>query len=152
MHTLILLLFSTIPGFAEGNQQEEQRQNLGIDYSMPDFSTSKIDGDVIGARLAKMLQLLMNCQNVFTHKRMLSAIQAEQIEELKYVEIDNFKVNKITKHGDEITVLIKTNLKPNSSGIKKSQFLLRFIGGLSKSSVVNDLFLSLGRYIHESDL
>ena len=99
---LILLLFSTIPGFAEGNQEEVLRQTIGIDYSMPDFSTSKIDGDVIGTRLAKMLQLLMNCQNDFTHKRMLSAIQAEQIEELKYVEIDNFKVNKITKHDDEI--------------------------------------------------
>ena len=34
------------------------REELGIDYSMPDFSTSKVDGKVIGTRLANMLELL----------------------------------------------------------------------------------------------
>ncbi len=36
----------------------ELRQQIGIDYSMPDFDMKKIDGKVIGVRLAKMLEFL----------------------------------------------------------------------------------------------
>ena len=49
-----LLLFSAVSMYAQTTQQSEDartvelRQELGIDYSMPDFSTSKIDGKVIG--------------------------------------------------------------------------------------------------------
>lgn len=35
----------------------ELRNKIGIDYSMPDFNTSSLNGKVIGERLAKMLQL-----------------------------------------------------------------------------------------------
>lgn len=36
----------------------ELRQQIGIDYSIPDFKTKKIDGAVIGSHLAGMLNLL----------------------------------------------------------------------------------------------
>jgi hypothetical protein len=40
----------------EDAQTIELREKLGIDYSMPDFSTSKVDGDIIGIRLSKNAQ------------------------------------------------------------------------------------------------
>ena len=38
---------------------EQLRQQIGMDYSMPDYSVKKIDEKVIGPRLAKQLQFLM---------------------------------------------------------------------------------------------
>lgn len=51
--TSLLMLFSQSLSAQTTQQSEdtrnvELRQGLGIDYSMPDFSTSKIDGKVIG--------------------------------------------------------------------------------------------------------
>ena len=40
---------------AEDSQIEFTRGRIGIDYSMPDFSTKKIDGSIIGEHLADML-------------------------------------------------------------------------------------------------
>lgn len=37
----------------EDARTAELRQKIGIDYSMPDFSTSKIDGKVIGTALLR---------------------------------------------------------------------------------------------------
>ena len=61
----LFLLFSTAivakaQPSGEGNEeiQSEYRQKIGIDYSMPDFSTSSLDESVIGTRLAKMLKVL----------------------------------------------------------------------------------------------
>lgn len=43
---------------SEDEKAIEYRQKIGIDYSMPDFNTSSLNGKVIGERLAKMLQFL----------------------------------------------------------------------------------------------
>ena len=54
----------TISISAQTTQQSEEartaelREKIGIDYSMPDFNTSSLNGKVIGERLAKMLQFL----------------------------------------------------------------------------------------------
>ena len=56
--TMLMLFTQSLS--AQTTQQSEDarivelRQKLGIDYSMPDFSTSKIDGKVIGEHLAKL--------------------------------------------------------------------------------------------------
>ena len=52
---LVALCVSAQPSLRiEDAEIIELRQKLGIDYSMPDFSTSKIDGKVIGEHLAKL--------------------------------------------------------------------------------------------------
>ena len=63
--TSLLMLFSQslsaqTTQHSEDARTIELRQELGIDYSMPDFSTSKIDGKVIGERLANLLQQLQS--------------------------------------------------------------------------------------------
>jgi len=39
---------------------EDLRQQIGLDVEMPDYTTKKVDADVIGDHLAKMLNLLVN--------------------------------------------------------------------------------------------
>lgn len=56
--TIIALLCCTFCAFAQEEVQQEDpkvtelRQQIGIDYSMPDFKTKKIDGAIIGTHLA----------------------------------------------------------------------------------------------------
>ena len=58
------LLFSlAIPQCLSAQEQddkkrEELRQQIGLDYSMPDYSVNKIDDEKIGTHLANMLRFL----------------------------------------------------------------------------------------------
>lgn len=128
---------------------EEWRKKIGIDYSMPDFSTSKIDGKVIGTRLAKMLEILVKYPDDYTRKSKLSFIQTQQIENLNYVNIVDYKIKKIEKNGDEISILFRTKFGNNPLGIRKSEFTIRFFKGVSDCDTANSLFYDLSRYIKE---
>ena len=61
---IILLGLSALTLPAQNNNQEEDvqvvwtRNRIGIDYSIPDFSTKRIDASIIGDHLADMLCLL----------------------------------------------------------------------------------------------
>ena len=44
----------------DDNKAMELRQQIGLDYSMPDYSVKKIDASVIGPRLAKILTKLLD--------------------------------------------------------------------------------------------
>ena len=133
----------------EEAKRTEYRNKIGIDYSMPDFSTSRIDGKVIGTRLAKMLQLLQNRCDNHEYKARLSYIQCEQLENLRYGEIEKFSITNISKTGDVITVSAKTKLAKNAANIKTAEMVLVFDKGLSESNTVNDFFSELGKYIKE---
>lgn len=57
---LLFLSATTLSAQPLGQSQDDKnatelRQKLNIDYSLPDFSTSKLDGKIIGTRLALML-------------------------------------------------------------------------------------------------
>ena len=129
--------------------KQQLRGELAQDYSMPDFSTTKPNPNIIGTRLAKMLDILLTSQQDIIYKRLLSFIQAEQKENLKYVVIDNYRLKKIEKKGDEITILLQTFLMPNSTGVKTSQMTLHLLKGVSDSQYTNDLFAHISRYIKE---
>lgn len=140
---------------AQTTQQSEEartaelRQKIGIDYSMPDFSTSSLNDKVIGERLAKMLQLLQNRYDDYALNQRISYIQCEQIENLLYVKIEKFKITNISKQGDVITIKAKTKLSPNSAKIKNAEMTMSFDKGVSESTSINDLFADLGRCIKE---
>lgn len=116
---------------------------------MPDFSTSKIDGKLIGTRLAKMLTLLMNRYDDYVFNQRISFIQCEQLENVNYAKVEKLSIDKITKVGDVITINFKTKMSPNSAKIKKAEMVLVFTKGVSESVSINDLFSDLGRYIKE---
>lgn len=133
----------------EDEKTIEYRQKIGIDYSMPDFNTSKIDGKVIGTRLAKMLTLLMNRYDDYVFNQRVSFIQCEQLENLNYAKIEKMSISKISKVGDVITIKFKTRISPNSSKIKNAEMTFCFTKGVSESVSINDLFSDLGRYIKD---
>ena len=150
----MLMLFSQSLSARTTQQSEdartvELRQELGIDYSMPDFSTSKIDGKVIGERLAKLLQQLQDKYDNCVLNQYISLIQCEQIENLNYATVEKLHIARISKVGDVITIEAKTKLSNNAAKVKNAKLTFVFDKGVSESISVNDLFKNLDRYIKE---
>ena len=151
--TMLMLFTQSLS--AQTTQQSEDgrivelRQELGIDYSMPDFSTSKIDGKVIGERLAKLLQQLQSKYDNCVLNQYISLIQCEQIKNLNYATVEKLHIARISKVGDVITIEAKTKLSNNAAKVKNAKLTFVFDKGVSESTSVNDLFKYLGRYIKE---
>ncbi len=155
MRNLIVILLMSVCAFSTyaqtAVQQEdpkvtEKRQQIGIDYSMPDFKTKKIDGAVIGTHLAGMLNLLQKYYNDGTYNWKLAAIVKEQKGMVSQVSIDKMKVTEISKKGDIISIIMNTKLSKNSEGIKTADIVIVFDKGVSDSQSVNSLFSYLSRY------
>ena len=152
---LALLMLSALSISAQTTRQSddartvELRQKLGIDYSMPDFSTSRIDGKVIGERLAKMLQQLQDKYDDCVLNQSLSLIQCEQVENLDYATVEKLNITRISKVGDIITIEAKTKLSNNAAKVKNAKLTFVFNKGVSETISVNDFFKDLARYINE---
>lgn len=152
MMTMLLMAVACVSAQIVQNDETrktELRQEIGIDYSMPDFNTSSINEKVIGIRLAKMLRYLDGNTNNYNVYSYLSSIQREQIEGLNYVTVASYKIKNISKQGDVITIKLKTKLKQNAKNINSADLLITFDKGVSDSQAVNDLFRDLGRYIKD---
>ena len=126
----------------------ELRQNLNIDYSMPDFNTSKLDPDIIGSRLSKILTVLVKNPSDHMHKSLLSAIVCEQID-LAFVSVNDYEVKTISKQGDTISIMLGITLEPNAMKLKKTDINLTLVKGIPESPRAIDLFSYLSRYIRE---
>lgn len=65
-------------GDAEMSKEEinkaEVREKLQLDYSMPDYSISKIDAKVMGPRLSKILETICDNYQQYTNLSALSVI------------------------------------------------------------------------------
>ena len=144
--TIIALVCFTFCAFAQDVTQVEDpkvtqtRKDIGIDYSMPDFKTKKIDGAVIGSHLAGMLNLLQKYYNDGTYNWKLAAIVKEQKGLVSQVSVDKMKISEITKTGDTISIQMNCKLSKNNEGIKSADVLLVFDKGVSESQTVNSLF------------
>ena len=140
-------------GHGENQKMMEYRETIGLDYSMPDFNTSKIDAKVIGVRLAKILQSLEENYVQGYYNRTLASILAEQLENpaYKFVPVKKIKTQRITKTGDEITIMLKTTFTSTNEGKKNTILTLRFFQGISDSHFVNSLFYTLGNYLKEDE-
>ena len=152
--TLLLLGATQLSAQPSGQSQDdnytiELRQKLNIDYSLPDFSTSKLDGKVIGTRLALMLQRLQANYREAVNNQYLSKLVCEQNEGLNYVTIENLKIQKISKTGNVITIISNAKLSKNPLGLKNTDIRFVFTEGVSDNRTVNSLFSNLARYIKE---
>lgn len=150
--TIIVLICYSFCAFAQDAVQQEDtkvtqmRKDIGIDYSMPDFKTKIIDGEIIGTHLAGMLNLLQKYYNDGTYNWKLAAIVKEQKGMVSQVSIDKMKVAEIIKVGDIISVKMNTKLSKNTEGIKNADIVVVFDKGVSSSQAVNSLFSYLSRY------
>ena len=127
----------------------EYREEIGLDYSMPDYSIKKIDVKVMGPRLAKLLESLCTNYTQPPYLGTLSVIQSGQIEDLDYVRIKSMKLGDVTKTGNELTIRYNTTLEHNKLNLKKTQLVFHFVDGVSEDIATNDFFCVLCRYIRE---
>ena len=149
-----LLLLMPFMAFAQTSINDEEykvrvRNNLQLDYSMPDYATSKIDAKVMGPRLAKILKRILESYDQNVYLSSLCVIQSGQVEGLSYGRIKSMKLGKVTKHGNEITIRFNTVLEKNNLNLNKSQIVFNFIDGVSPDYRTNDFFMSICRYIKE---
>lgn len=131
-------------------QNEAQvRETLALDYSMPDYSTSKINAKVIGQRLAVILEAINENYQQPKYLSRLSLMQKSQIADMPYCTVTKMKLNRVEKQGNTIIVTYDTFLEPNTLNIKKAQLEFRFVDGVAESNAVNDFFCGICRYIKE---
>ena len=156
--TAMLLLFGAMGASAQttgaGMSKEEiykaeVREKLQLDYSMTDYSTSKIDAKLMGPRLAKILKSICNNYQQYTNLDELSVIQSSQVEGLSYGRVKKMKLENVTKQGNEIIIRFNTMLEANNLNLKKSQIVFRFNEGVSEDVATNNFFSNICRYIKE---
>ena len=147
----MLLLMATVMVSAQGlkttvdeERKAEIRKTLALDYSMPDYSTNKIDAKVMGRRLADILTKFQDMTQSQTILGTLSVIQAHQIDGMIYCAVKKIKLNNVSKHGDQIRITYDTELAQNQKALKKSKIVFTFI-----DSVSDDIFTNVCRYIRE---
>ena len=153
LFTMFLLFLSatTLSAQTSANPEKqalynaEVREKLALDYSLPDFSTSKLDGKVIGTRLALMLQRLQDNYRDAVYNQYLSKLVCEQNDGLNYVTIENLKIQKISKTGNVITIMSNAKLSKNPLGLKNTEICMVFTEGVSGNRTVNSLFSNLAR-------
>jgi len=126
----------------------EYRQNIALDYSMPDYSVTTIDEKKIGSRLANILRYYEEVNNQNMIRRKIAAILVEQNEafEYSYFEIIKQKLVKIEKSADDITIVYRLWLDKNPAKLKHVDILYHFKDGVSESNTVNEMFSHMSRY------
>ena len=126
----------------DAKYKAEMKEKLAIDYSMPDYTTKKVDANVMGEHMATMVNTFLERCTQMSYQRPLNKIIGEQVESLKYSDygIQKMKFVKATKIGNEVTLLFKVWFGKNANGIKQTDMSIRFIDGVSESNTVNELF------------
>ena len=131
----------------EDPRAAEWRQKIGLDYSMPDYSTSKIDASKMGDHLAKMLTNLDRNKNQPHYKQLIGYILCKQIPSLDNCTVKNFKIQNISKQGNTITIGLKTWLESNHAHISSTNLDFVFVDGVSENINTNEFFVTLSRYV-----
>ena len=129
------------------------REAIGLDLSVPDFSTKKIDAKVMGTRLAGILEYLLENYTQGTYDRLLTRMLGEQVEELKqtYFNIKKMKFVSAAKKGNELTILMKVWPDKNTANVKQADLKIHFIDGVSESRTTNELLSTLSRYVQSRE-
>ena len=131
----------------EAKYKSDIRQKLNLDYSMPDYTTSKVNPKVIGPRLASILQELCIKYKQDNYLSILSMIQCDQIEGLNYCRIEKMNLESVSKTDNTITIRFKTTLAKNPLDLKKSDLIFTFVDGVSGNKRVNSLFANICSYL-----
>lgn len=89
-----LLLMATVVVSAQGlkttvdeDRKAEVRKTLALDYSMPDYTTPKVNAEVMGNRLVDILNKFQEISLSQTNMGSLSVIQTKQIEGMIYCAV-----------------------------------------------------------------
>ena len=132
----------------------EYREAIGLDMTVPDFSTKKIDAKVMGTRLAGILEYLIENFHQGIYGRYYAKILSEQHEALhnKYFDIKKMKFLSASKKSNEITILLKVFPDKNTVNVKQVDLKFRLKDGVSESRIINDLFSNMSRYVQTREI
>lgn len=151
--TLSLSAQSQSTPSSDDQKSMELRQQIGLDYSMPDYAVKKIDESVIGPRLTKILTRLLDSYRQPLYNQYLAMLRSEIAEDpnLQYVQVDKLKLLNIAKAGNTITIRFNTFTKDKNRGKLDYDLEFVFVDGLSDDKTVNVLFSNIGRYIKDEE-
>lgn len=148
---MVSLMGSVQPIYAqsEAARSAEFKEKIGLDLSVPDFETKRIDAKVMGERLAGILAYLMENYHQTVYDRKLGLIASEQNEatENVYFQIKKLKFINAVKKGNDIIILLRADFQKNPANIKQTDITFHFTNGLSESEQVNELFAYICHYV-----
>ena len=127
----------------------EYRAKLALDYPMPDYSVKKIDESKMGSHLANILRYFEENGMRGTLISWVGSILSEQNESFKnrYIELKKLKLQKVSKTGNEITIIYDATLQGSSELPSQVDLTFHFLDGVSESKPVNDMFSYISRYV-----
>ena len=90
---IILLLFiGTMNTFSQlrtvgtdSERKAEYKKTIGLDTTIPDFNTNKIDTQAMGSRLANLLNYLLENYHQESYELQLAQILSKQNEDLQHL-------------------------------------------------------------------
>ena len=152
----LLLIVGAVNAFSQlrtvGSDSErmaEYKKAIGLDTTVPDFDTKKIDAKVMGSRLANLLNYLLENYNQGTYELQITQILGEQNESLQhlYYKIKKMQFAQASKQGDIITILMHVWPDKNIADLVQTDMIFRFVDGVSDDRATNDLFSYMSRYV-----
>ena len=154
---LILVLMSfSIVGFAQpmtaqtdSARRAAYKEKIGLDLTVADFETNKIDAKVMGERLAGILNYLMESYQQGVYDRKLCQIASEQNEALENVffQIKKMRFLSAVKKDVELTISMRIDLQNNAANVKQTDLAFHFVDGVSESEKVNEMFSYISHYV-----
>lgn len=135
--------------YIDEDRRAEVRKTLVLDYSMPDYTTSKPNPKIIGQRLADILDKFQEMSQSQTMMGSISVIQTQQIDGMIYCTVKKVKLNEVAKHGNQITITYDTELARNQKNLKNSKIVFIFVDGVSDDMATNDIFTNVCKYVRD---
>ena len=92
---LLLMMYSSLPMAQSYNPyREDLKEKIGLEYSMPDFNTTKIDSDVASGKTPYLIRtLIYEMLNVLCWGKVLNAIDDPELVK-KAIDIAKYNHEK----------------------------------------------------------
>lgn len=131
----ILSFAQPVPAQTDSLKRAEMREKIGLDMSVPDFDTKRIDSKVMGSRLAGILDFLMENYQQGVYDKRLSQIASEQNEALEnvYFQLKKMKFVNAIKKGNELTILMRADLQKNATNLCRPTLLFISLKAFQKT-------------------
>ena len=153
---LLLLFIGTTTTFSQlrtvGTDSErnaEYKKTIGLDTTIPDFDTNKIDTQVMGPRLANLLNYLLENYHQESYELQIAQILSKQNENLQhlYYKIKKMQFANASKQGDIMTVTMNVWPDKNQANVNQTDLIFRFVDGVSDDQATNALFSYMSYYV-----
>ena len=135
--------------YSDSAKIAEFREKIGLDMSVSDFETKKINAMVMVERNASLINFLMENYHQAFYGQQIARVLREQNEEvgMGYVEIKKMKFLHASMSGNAMTFLFKVWLVVNTTDDRLAKMKLLFNDGISESKTVDELLSYMSRYV-----